>query len=80
VLVLDKSGSMADFAPGTGASPDQPSKAAILKSAMAAFVAQWLEIDQPTVDGGEWSHDRIGVVFFDNVIAPQMRARCLWRF
>jgi hypothetical protein len=74
VLVLDKSGSMADFAPGTGASPDQPSKATILKSAMATFVSQWLEIDQPTVDGGEWSHDRIGVVFFDNVIAPQMLA------
>mgnify|MGYP001791303983 FL=1 len=74
VLVLDKSGSMADIAPGTGASPDQPTKAAILKSAMAAFVAQWLEIDQPTAGGGEWSHDRIGVVFFDNVIAPQMLA------
>jgi hypothetical protein len=74
VLVLDKSGSMADFAPGTGASPDQPTKAAILKSAMAAFVAQWRQIDQPTVDGGEWSHDRIGVVFFDNVIAPQTLA------
>jgi hypothetical protein len=29
---------------------------------MAAFVAQWREIDQPTVDGGEWSHHRIGVV------------------
>jgi hypothetical protein len=72
VLVLDKSGSMADFAPGTGASPDQPSKATILKSAMATFVSQWLEIDQPTMDGGEWSHDRIGVVFFDNVIAPQI--------
>ena len=74
VLVLDKSGSMADFAPGTGASPDQPTKAEILKAALAAFVAQWREIDQPTVDGGEWSHNRIGVVFFDNVIAPQTLA------
>jgi hypothetical protein len=71
VLVLDKSGSMADLPPGTGAGPDQPSKATILKSAMNTFVNQWLQIDQPTVDGAEWSHDRIGVVFFDNVIAPQ---------
>jgi hypothetical protein len=74
VLVLDKSGSMLDFAPGTGASLDQPSKAAILKSAMAAFVSQWREIDQPTADGGEWSHDRIGVVFFDSGAEPQMIA------
>ena len=49
----------------------QPSKADILKSAMTTFVNQWLELDQPTMDGGEWSHDRIGVVFFDSVIAPQ---------
>jgi hypothetical protein len=74
VLVLDKSGSMADFAPGTGASPDQPSKATILKSALATFVSEWREVDQPTDDGGEWSHDRIGVVFFDGGVAPQMLA------
>jgi hypothetical protein len=74
VLVLDKSGSMADIAPGAGASPKQPSKATILKSAMATFVSQWREIDQPIPGAGEWSHDRIGVVFFDGAVAPQMLA------
>jgi hypothetical protein len=71
VLVLDKSGSMADLPPGTGPSPMNPSKAQILKSAITTFVSQWAEIDQPTMDGGEWSHDRLGVVFFDSVPAAQ---------
>jgi hypothetical protein len=71
VLVLDKSGSMADFPPGAGSGPMNPTKAQILKSAMTTFVSQWAEIDQPTVDGLEWSHDRLGVVFFDSAPAAQ---------
>jgi hypothetical protein len=71
VLVLDKSGSMADLPPGAGPSPMNPSKADILKSVINTFVAEWREIDQPTMGGGEWSHDRIGVVFFDSVPAAQ---------
>jgi hypothetical protein len=68
VLVLDKSGSMSGFPPGaiSGAS-----KADILKSAVQAFVAGWREIDQPPGTGQEWSHDRIGTVFFDHAVAPQ---------
>src|SRR5436190_1920822 len=67
-LVLDKSGSMADFPPGaiSGAKKHE-----ILKSAIKAFVAGWREIDQPTGTGPEWSHDRIGSVFFDNLAVPQ---------
>ncbi len=69
VLVLDKSGSMKDFPPGaiSGAS-----KADILKSAMKTFVAQWNQVDQPTPDGAEWSHDRIANIFFDSAPAPQV--------
>ncbi|MEO8033894.1 MAG: vWA domain-containing protein [Acidobacteriota bacterium] len=71
VLVLDKSGSMADFPPGaiSGAKKDQ-----ILKSALTAFVAQWRQLDQPAVTGEEWSHDRLGVVFFDHAVTPQTLA------
>src|SRR5262245_12427434 len=71
VLVLDKSGSMNEFPEGAAA---PPVKADILKSAVGAFVAAWTEIDQPTMDGGEWSHDRLGVVFFDSVAAAQTLA------
>jgi von Willebrand factor type A domain len=73
VLVLDKSGSMADLPPGASPSPMNPSKAAILKSAVDAFVADWRQIDQPS-GSGEWSEDRIGVVFFDSTAAPQTLA------
>jgi hypothetical protein len=68
VLVLDKSGSMADFPPGaiSGAS-----KAEILRSAMKTFIAQWNQVDQPTPDGAEWSHDRIGDIFFSSAAAVQ---------
>lgn len=71
VLVLDKSGSMAGLPPGALAGA---TKAAILQSAIQAFVAQWREIDQPTPEGLEWSEDRIGVVFFDSTPAPQSLA------
>jgi hypothetical protein len=71
VLVLDKSGSMSDFPPGaiSGAK-----KFEILKSAINTFVAEWREMDQPTVDGAEWSHDRIGIVFFDSAATAQTLA------
>ena len=69
VIVLDKSGSMADNPPGANA---PPSKADILKSAVQAFVSQWEQVDAPcggcTVDN---SPDRIGLVFFDSTAAPQ---------
>jgi hypothetical protein len=68
MLVLDKSGSMADLPPEA---VNPPNKASILQSALQAFLAAWREIDQPTAGGGEWSHDRIGVVFFDSVAAAQ---------
>jgi len=42
VLVLDKSGSMADNPPGANA---PPSKADILKSAVQGFVSQWEQLD-----------------------------------
>lgn len=67
VLVLDKSGSMVDVPPGAVAGA---TKAAILQSAIQAFVAQWREIDQ----GVQWKEDRIGVVFFDTTPAPQSLA------
>ncbi|MBV8515961.1 MAG: VWA domain-containing protein [Acidobacteria bacterium] len=72
ILVLDKSGSMADPPPDAG--PNFPtSKAAILKSAAKAFVAQWRQIDAPT-GSGDWSEDRIGVVLFDSTATPQSLA------
>ena len=68
VLVLDKSGSMADFPPEAVSGPK---KVEILKSALQGFLSAWREIDQPTAGGGEWSQDRIGVVFFDSAAAAQ---------
>jgi len=68
VLVLDKSGSMADFPPGAISGPK---KHEILKSAVQAFVAGWQQIDAPVATGEEWSGDRLGVVFFDNAPAAQ---------
>jgi hypothetical protein len=66
-LVLDKSGSMSALPPDAGGGA---TKDVILKSALEAFIAAWMEIDQPTPTG-EWSNDRIGVVFFDSTAASQ---------
>ncbi len=68
VLVLDKSGSMADFPPGamSGAKKHE-----ILKSAVEGFIVQWRQVDLPPGGGPEWSHDRLGVVFFDHNVAAQ---------
>jgi len=74
VLVLDKSGSMADVPPGAIPGPTNPSKADILISALTTFVAQWEQMDQPTLDGMEWSHDRLAVVMFDSTAQPQTLA------
>ena len=74
VLVLDKSGSMADIPPGTNPGPMQPTKADILKSAMTTFVSQWEQMDQPTPQGMEWSHDRLAVVMFDSTAQSQSLA------
>jgi hypothetical protein len=68
VLVLDKSGSMADLPPGANAGA---TKIEILKSAVDAFVGSWEAIDAPTPEGGDWSQDRIGLVFFDSAAAAQ---------
>ena len=68
VLVLDKSGSMADLPPGVNAGP---TKAAVLKSVVQGFVSEWEQLDAPTGTGAEWSHDRLGLVFFDSTAAPQ---------
>jgi hypothetical protein len=68
VLVLDKSGSMADLPPGAAAGAV---KIDILKSAVQAFVGDWEQLDQPTASGAEWSHDRLGLVFFDSAPASQ---------
>jgi len=67
VLVLDKSGSMADFPPGaiSGAKKHE-----ILKSAVKAFVAGWDAIDAP-IDDFQWPQDRLGMVFFDSAATPQ---------
>jgi hypothetical protein len=67
VLVLDKSGSMGDLPPDAVAGA---TKSAILKSALEAFIATWQLVDLPN-GTGEWSQDRIGVVFFDSTAAPQ---------
>jgi hypothetical protein len=71
MLVLDKSGSMNDLPPGavSGAT-----KAEILKSAITTFVSEWREMDQPTPEGAEWSHDRIGNVFFAGTAVAQTLA------
>lgn len=70
ILVLDKSGSMSGLPPEAeeGATA---SKAAILRSAMTTFVAQWKELDAPGEFGTEFPADRIGLVFFDSTAAPQ---------
>jgi von Willebrand factor type A domain len=67
VLVLDKSGSMADFPPGaiSGARKHE-----ILKAAVKAFVAGWDAIDAP-IDDFQWPQDRLGMVFFDGAVASQ---------
>lgn len=69
VLVLDRSGSMNELPPGVASGA---SKAAILKSALAAFIAQWQEIDAP-LEGNQvdLTGDRIGVVFFDSTATAQ---------
>lgn len=67
VLVLDRSGSMSGLPPMSGGGA---SKATILKSAMTAFVSQWEILDAPLGEG-EWSGDRLGVVFFDTTGTPQ---------
>lgn len=72
VLVLDKSGSMSDKPPD--AAGLSATKVQILKSAFETFVGNWREIDQPTPDGGDWSDDRIGVIFFDSAAASQTLA------
>ena len=69
VLVLDKSGSMADNPPGAN---NPPSKASILMSGVQGFVAEWEQVDAPP--GGTMidnSTDRIGLVFFDSTAANQ---------
>ncbi|MEA2238777.1 MAG: hypothetical protein QOC81_3501 [Thermoanaerobaculia bacterium] len=71
VLVLDKSGSMNELPPDVGMGGNSPTKVVILKSAVDAFVGNWEQLDAPTMDGGDWSGDRIGVVFFDSTAAPQ---------
>src|ERR1051325_1378060 len=68
ILVLDKSGSMADLPPGSNAGPV---KADILKSAVQGFVSQWEQIDAPVPGGKDDSLDRLGVVFFDSSAASQ---------
>jgi hypothetical protein len=70
-IVLDKSGSMADLPPGANAGA---TKVQILKSAVNAFVADWEQLDQPTMSGAEWSHDRLGLVFFDSTAVAQTLA------
>ncbi|HSY49289.1 MAG TPA: vWA domain-containing protein [Thermoanaerobaculia bacterium] len=67
-IVLDKSGSMADLPPGAQSGA---TKVQILKSAITNFVAQWRQVDQPTPDGAEWSHDRLGNIFFDSTAVAQ---------
>jgi hypothetical protein len=67
ILVLDKSGSMAELPPGAAAGA---TKAEILRSAFKTFVATWREMDQPS-GTAEWSHDRIGVEFFNQGPLPQ---------
>jgi hypothetical protein len=71
VLVLDKSGSMADLPPGAISGP---TKTEILKSAVQGFVGQWEQLDAPPGGGPEWSHDRLGVVFFDSTAVAQTLA------
>jgi hypothetical protein len=74
VLVLDKSGSMNDLPPDVSMGGNSPTKVEILKPAVEAFVANWEALDAPTMDGGDWSGDRIGLVFFDSTAAVQTLA------
>ncbi|HEX7833039.1 MAG TPA: vWA domain-containing protein, partial [Thermoanaerobaculia bacterium] len=69
MLVLDKSGSIAELPPGVSPA-SMTTKAMILKSAASAFVANWMMIDAPT-GGLNWDEDRMGIVFFDNVATPK---------
>jgi len=71
VLVLDKSGSMADLPPGATVGPV---KADILKSAVQGFVSQWEQIDAPVPGGKDDSLDRLGIVFFDSSASAQTLA------
>src|SRR5258708_5506545 len=71
VIVLDKSGSMADLPPGAAAGA---TKVAILKSAVQAFVGNWEQLDQPTMAGAEWKPDPLRLVFFDSTPAAQTLA------
>jgi Mg-chelatase subunit ChlD len=70
VLVLDKSGSMNDLPPDAGAG-NMTTKVQILRSAVEAFVGNWQLLDAPTMDGGDWSNDRLGLVFFDSTPTPR---------
>jgi len=70
MLVLDKSGSMSELPPGANSGAN---KASILKSAVQAFVGNWEQMDQP-VGVAEWSHDRMGLVFFDSTASSQTLA------
>lgn len=70
ILVLDKSGSMAGLPPEADEGATA-SKAAILRSAMTAFVAQWKALDAAGELGAEFPADRLGLVFFDSTAAPQ---------
>lgn len=67
VLVLDKSGSMADLPPGANTGS---TKAEILKAAVDAFIGTWRQTDAP-ITPPEWSGDRIGLEFFNNAPLPQ---------
>ncbi len=60
ILVLDESGSMASVPPGAMGGP---SRWSILASAVNAFVNKWEVADAPS-GSGEWSEDRLGLVFF----------------
>jgi hypothetical protein len=75
VLVLDRSGSMSELPPGASSGAN---KAAILRSAVNAFIAQWRQLDAPFIDvetgmptGVDNPADRIALVFFDSAAAGQ---------
>jgi hypothetical protein len=72
MLVLDKSGSIADLPPDAGPA-SITTKVQILKSAANAFVANWRQIDAPFGDQN-WAEDRIGVVLFDGAATAQVLA------
>jgi hypothetical protein len=72
ILVLDKSGSIAELPPDAGPA-SETTKVMILKSAVNTFVANWREIDAP-FGTSNWAEDRLGVVFFDGTATPQTLA------